>query len=364
MLAILVIVSHSYQLARGVDAQDPVAALSRGQLSGGSLAVSFFFLLSGYLIVRSWLQSLSASVYLRKRIVRIYPAFLVAMFLSMAVAALCTRPGPLTYLRILAGRNDLLLRTCLLDGDPSACLDLGSAFAANPYPGAVNHSLWTLRPELICYLLVAGAGVLINLGRRGLILAACLVCHAAWAVNLFRHGRADESLWRFLALFLTGAVFYLYRDRVPFGSRPWLALCSTLIAVGLVFRPWLALCLPTAGGYLLFSLTFARLRPFGRVFLNLDLSYGMYVYAWPVQQACVFALGVRHPLVLAAVCLPVIGLLAWASWVLVERPCLRWKGPPPQAPGQPSTPAEPPDGGPAPWIAAVPRQRRPSPPKS
>jgi peptidoglycan/LPS O-acetylase OafA/YrhL len=223
LLAVAVIGSHSYQLCLGPSASDPLAVLTSGQESGGSLAVNLFFLLSGYLITKSWLMSSSATAYLRKRILRIYPGFLVAIVVSAIIAA-ASSPNALAYFRGLLGRNDSLLRTALLLHNPNECLDHSAAFVGNPYPDAVNHSLWTLQPELFCYLLLAGMGAVGGLGNRRWMVAVCLVAHVGFAVNLLRLGTADMTLWRFVAYFSAGAVFHLYRQGERIKSPPVCAL--------------------------------------------------------------------------------------------------------------------------------------------
>jgi peptidoglycan/LPS O-acetylase OafA/YrhL len=61
---------------------------------------------------------------------------------------------------------------------------------------------------------------------------------------------------------------------------------------------------------------------------RIDLSYGIYLYSFPVEQAVV-ALGgpAAGPLVVIAVALPVSGALALLSWVLVERRFLTRRSP-------------------------------------
>jgi hypothetical protein len=206
--------------------------------------------------------------------------------------------------------------------NPNEALDRPGAFCGNPYPGAVNHSLWTLQPELFCYLLLAGMGALNGLRRRNVILLVCLLAYFGFAVNLLRSSTAEGTLWRFIAYFACGVVFYMYRDVITLHSR-WVLLTSlALLVIGVVFRPCFSLFLPAAGGYILFSLAFARWTPLWRIFAGFDLSYGMYIYAWPIQQGCVYSLGISNPIALFAVSLPIIATLATASWIFVERPFL------------------------------------------
>jgi len=322
VLATSVIVSHSYKVCCGRGAVDPLMAIDGGQASIGSLAVDLFFLMSGYLLTKSWLTSNSASSYLRKRILRIYPGFTAAVCLSVIVAALCTSSGPINYFRSLYYQNDELLRTALLLQNPNDVLDLADTFASNPYPGAVNHSLWTLQPELFCYLLLAGVGVIVDLKKGRVALAIAVAALAGFALNVFRFGDAVATLWRFITFFSWGMVFYSYRHSIPLGKFSLAGISIVALSAGLLYGPWLPVVFPVAAGYLLFSLAFSRFTPLSEHFDDFDLSYGIYVYAWPVQQLVVHSFGIRDPLVLFAICVPIVGVLAWGSWVFIERPFL------------------------------------------
>ena len=55
-----------------------------------------------------------------------------------------------------------------------------------------------------------------------------------------------------------------------------------------------------------------------------DVSYGIYVYAFPVQQLlAVFGLAFLHPLFFSAVAFVITFVLAAGSWFVIERPALR-----------------------------------------
>ena len=154
-LAALVLFSHSYPLA-GVNALEPIVVLTRGQVNGGGIAVDGFFVISGYLVTSSWLSTGSTDKFLRKRILRIYPGFLAALAASFAVAILFS-PAPLTYASGVVLNSELVVRGVLLLS--YGALDNNAAFPNNPFPHAVNGWLWTLQPELFCYLIVAGAAL-------------------------------------------------------------------------------------------------------------------------------------------------------------------------------------------------------------
>jgi peptidoglycan/LPS O-acetylase OafA/YrhL len=319
-LALLVFASHCWGLTLGSNRDDPIDRITRGQVSGGSLAVAAFFAISGFLIAQSWAKSRGVLDFLRRRILRIYPGFLAACLFSVAVAAsvgVAPIPGHSAGFpaRQVLGAA-LRLRQPTWPG----------AYPSNPYPGEINGSLWTISYEFGCYLVVAmlGTALLLRKGPVVALFGASLAAFLAFDVAAEPGEFGPAASWaRYFALFFAGSVACLGREAIP-RSRA-LALASGLaLVVGSLFPPFLTAMLPIAGVYLLFYLAFApgarepaRARP--------DLSYGVYLYAFPVQQAIVaWRPGIR-PLTLMAVAIVPILALAAASWYAIERPCLARK---------------------------------------
>lgn len=59
----------------------------------GATAVSFFFVLSGFVLAWSWRDGDTARGFYRRRAARVYPAYVVAVVLGLVVAAV-VRPWP------------------------------------------------------------------------------------------------------------------------------------------------------------------------------------------------------------------------------------------------------------------------------
>ena len=180
-----------------------------------------------------------------------------------------------------------------------------------------------MQPELLCYFFVVVAGSLGVLHRRRWIAFACIVVHFGYAVNCIHLHAPGENVWRLYSYFAYGAVFYVYRDRIPLRSPLGLTASAAVLVIAAFVQPLLCLILPLAGGYWLFSIAFTQHAPLHRVFDRWDLSYGIYVYAFPVQQICVWLFAIRDPLLLFGASVPATGALAWLSWTFVERPFVR-----------------------------------------
>ena len=324
LLAALVVFSHSFVIA-GQGASEPLSWLSGSQTYLGEVAVNGFFVISGFLITASWTRSRNARDYFQKRVLRIYPGFVVICLLCALIVGPLGAASPATFFHQFSPVS--FLSHMLLLGK----LDLPTTFHTNPVPDQVNGSLWTIKIEFECYLLIAALGLLGGFKRRlvplALLLASCAVSGAA---SLHLRGLpalpefAAEHL-RFFVYFFAGMVFYLYRDKILY-RLPLLIGAVAVIAVGTWGRYLQAvMALPLT--YLLMYAAFrpsAALASFGQ---KRDLSYGLYLYAWPIQQILAALLVTRlHGaatayLLFAAALLPAL-LCAWASWQLVEKPCL------------------------------------------
>ncbi len=155
VLATLVVVSHAFPLSRGMDDREPFSRLTAGQMTFGTVAVDMFFLISGMLITASWFRSASMQDFLYKRVLRIYPGFIVAVLFSASLIwGLCPEFRHSVNIRVWG--QHLVHDFVLLD---RSSLNGQEVFAGNPYPGDANGSLWTIPREFCCYLLIAALGM-------------------------------------------------------------------------------------------------------------------------------------------------------------------------------------------------------------
>lgn len=319
-LAIAVLYRHSFDLLAASHA-DLLLDLIPPRTHLGRIALCFFMVVSGFLVTHSWFQSDGWRDFLRRRVLRVYPAFLVASVFSAFVAAPIGSRAALDYLESLNPFGFVV--NALLLGK----LDIPPSFLTNPYPGQVNGSLWSIRIEFECYLGLMALGLVGALRRRIVVLAIFGLLLVAHAVQ----GYVPSSLDRYghhlqlATFFVAGVVFYLYRERIP-RTYGWLEVAGLVVlATGILEIGFIEL-LPVAGTYLLLYLAYEpRLARFtlGR---GVDLSYGIYLYAWPVQQLLIQAAGpALNPWTLSLAALVGSGLLAWLSWTFVERPVLAFK---------------------------------------
>jgi peptidoglycan/LPS O-acetylase OafA/YrhL len=323
-LALLVMVHHTRVL--GGFGSDPVLRFARGQADLGVFAVAGFFTISGFLVTRSAERS-SLARYLWHRTLRVFPAFWVCLLVIALVF------GPFFWLHdhgTLAGYADTA------DAPPLGYLannvfllinqtQIDHLLAGNPYPNAVNGSLWTLVYEFSWYLVVAALALFGLLRRRVVVLGlvAFLVVSDLLVVAPLREIPVlGYAFTRFGLAFSLGMAAYLWRERIPLDDR-LAALAAVVFVVTLRFGFFSSAGMAALAYGVLWLAWRLPLRRFGT---RHDLSYGVYIYAFPVQQtiALLGGHGLGPPLFLAASLAGTLPL-AFLSQLLVERPALRLK---------------------------------------
>lgn len=321
LFAALVVVSHAPELIDGTRAREPLTRVF-GTLSFGELAVDGFFLVSGYLIVASFERSRSVRDYLWRRVLRIYPGFALASLICiLAVAPLAG--GDLSAVNPLRALGRILLLSVP---------EVPGAFAGQPNP-ALNGAMWSIAYEFRCYLLVAALGVLGLLRHRGAYLAVLIAFAVLYAARLHLPGltilksvigHPPEAI-RLAFVFLCGGAFHVFGDRIPLTGRG-AGLAAILLVPAMVSPLAAEPALAILGGYLTFWFAFAvRPLPISLAANRTDPSYGLYLYAWPVQNLMVAGFPSLAPVWSGLATLVVAGLLGWLSWRLVERPALDWR---------------------------------------
>lgn len=319
LLAVAVVFSHAFSVATGRVDDEPLAA-STG-LTLGEHAVNAFFAISGYLVVMSY-ECRGWRDYVLARALRIIPGFVAATCLvSLVLGAAMTRLDIHAY---LASPELWRFITRTLTSFKSAA-SLPGVFETNPLSFPLG-TVWTLKYEVLCYIGVLAAGLAGLLRRRGLALAiwACLVVAVvALSVSAPDGPKGIETALRLPLIFMTGGLVYLWRDRVPLSLPGLIAAVAVVALLSPTPLYKAALYLATAWGTLVLAMAPALTRRDTEP--SADLSYGIYLYGWPVQQAF-FALFPGVAMALAFwPALAVTALVAWLSWHMVEKPAMNLK---------------------------------------
>jgi peptidoglycan/LPS O-acetylase OafA/YrhL len=320
--AIAVLISHGFAFVGGSSAAEPLGSATSFTL--GQHAVNVFFVISGLTLSQSLAHRPDLVRYGVARALRIFPALFVYGFLCAFVV------GPLlTVLSLTDYFGDAhtwLYPFAVLVQFANAVPPHG-IFSQPPFPEAANEPLWTIKYEIAAYI---GLAMLMCVGalQRRWPTVACLILSCGAFVLL--HQERESLIYsfpyqssRYAVCFLLGVLAYSFRERLNV-SPTWLTLTAF-------------------GGWLFVN---SRLEPLGWIFLaahlsivagaadygvvsrfcrRIDLSYGAYIYGWPVQKILLLLFPVMGVTGLISVSLICVLLFATASWVFIEEPALALK---------------------------------------
>ena len=272
LAATLVVISHSFPLTG--HAKDPLEMMTGSQANLGKVGLAVFFIMSGFLVTKSFQERRTAGAYLSARCLRIFPALFVVVLLTAFLLGPLLTVLPLgEYLR--SPGVYAYLRNCSL---LHIQYDLPGLFQQNPLKGAVNGVLWTLPYEFSYYLMVLMLGLIGLYGKKGVILSFfCLGLMTAivMAYHGYKAGRVANHLF-LLPCFLSGMALWVWRDLIAL-RWTWAVLALLCLCASC----WLGVLgqgIASFGAYLVVFLTFhpkLRLWGFGRFG---DFSYGIYIY--------------------------------------------------------------------------------------
>ncbi len=340
--ATCVVFAHSFDL---LGLPEPFPNLAG--LTWGIVGVLIFFSISGFLVAGSWDRNPRLIPFALKRVLRLMPGLVVALLLTALVLGPLVTELPLSlYLRDPTTKS-FVLGNAVLQTD----YQLPGVFLHNAYPVAVNGSLWTLPLEVKAYVFVAIAGLIGVVTRwRGVMIAVAIFAVLV-AINTVRSsvpggnnfvaglvdiqmrpaGVAAAKIGAFtiyaivFGAFAIGAALYCLRRWVAVRwDLAGIAIVAWLLTVviggtapetgAMILLPYLVLCLAYR------TTNMVRLpRRFG------DYSYGVYIYAFPIQQTISYLIAPSRGWLMFLIAAPITLAAGALSWHFVERPALDFK---------------------------------------
>jgi peptidoglycan/LPS O-acetylase OafA/YrhL len=292
---------------------------------GAELGVQGFFVLSGYLVYGSLGSSRSVRDYAGKRVRRLVPAYAMVV-VGCALCALIFVPaarqdpgGVAAYLGWNLAFMNFMAPT------------LPGVFGDNPM-AAVNGSLWTIKVEVMFYIVLPLLAWLMARGpgwRWGLILVGYGLAEAwrlgfpALADAVGRPGLATlaQQLPGQMAFFLAGMAGH-FVGRAEFREAKWLVLALGGLVLSFAVA-WLEPLRAVSLGWVCLALAMGRGRVVDAAQFG-DVSYGVYIVHFPIIQTLVAAGAfAAAPGLAAAGAVGLVLLASVALWWLIERPALR-----------------------------------------
>jgi len=312
---------------------DPLFRLTNGTFTTGSLGVIMFFVISGYLITMSWDKRRSIVRFLWARFLRLVPALAgVALFTIFIIGPLTTHQNIWEYFTSRATWSYLSIITVFF---PS--YSLPGVFTHNPV-NMVNGALWTLPIESTMYLIILAIGVLGILYRKYLVAVITLSALGAYLYinvhtihvilpftshDILNPLKLYSQVLVYPLYFMIGSLYYLHRQKIMYDMR---LVLLAFVAWVLSFWSYDLLLLTsfTCIPYIVLGIAFKSIPYINMIGKKADISYGLYIFHYPVQQTLINFFSLDSLTLLVATLIITVPL-AWLSWHLVESRALSLK---------------------------------------
>jgi peptidoglycan/LPS O-acetylase OafA/YrhL len=327
LLASFVILCHNIAfLSDGSRETEILYVLFKSPINIGDFSVCLFFLISGYLIVKSWEQNKNPWVFLSNRILRIYPGFIVACLISCFVIGAFA--GNTQYFEQFNYKN--FIAGLMFLRSPKTPAIFANSFA--PY---INGSLWTINNEFICYLFVLFVGVISFFNHKNgwltffILFFSTLLLTIIFEINvinifLTHHIVEDHFDIHLIFSFFIGGCYYLY-GRAYLNRKSLYIISGILMLIFFFSKDLVEFALPIFGGYIVLSFA-ERNIPILSNFNRLpDISYGIYLYGWPISKIIIHYQPNISYWLLNFESFALVIILGLFSWYVVEKPFIMLK---------------------------------------
>lgn len=323
LAAIAVVISHAFVITGGASTLQPLEALTGYPL--GAHAVHVFFTVSGLLVAASFERRPSIVAFGAARFFRIYPGLIAATFIVFGLLALFVSTAPMA--EVIRGSITGYFAKILIALAGSGAIP--GVFEGLPHEG-VNVPLWTLKYEVLCYIALGAGMAFITRFPVVRPLTLCWMMIGASSIWLLQGEAYNDANFldhvaRFSFAFWCGVAAWHLRERISVHAGILAGLFAfTALAIALAL-PVVPHALMLLSGYLALFVAQFRYGLISTFTDRNDLSYGTYIYGWPIQQTLVWAGLALTPAINAPAALVIVLPLAFLSWRLVEKPALKWK---------------------------------------
>ena len=325
--ALAVLVTHSFALAIGTDDAEPFQE-SLG-MTLGSIAVDVFFITSGFLVTASLSKRKSSRDFIIARVLRIYPALSVVVFLTVFGIGVVFTSLPFKDYLLAYGTYFYLIKCMTLIF--GVAFNLPGVFETNPFENSVNGSLWTLPYEVRMYSILLlswiALGAVKNYRVKAFKLVIVASACAAGMLVLVAHFfiPLQGEFTKLFFMFFSGAAFYVLKDRLVLDRRVFWLFSAMLVLAAFAGKHLFFIAYNMTITYIIIYIAYVPsglVRKYNRVG---DYSYGVYIYAFPVQQTTVALVPDVSVLTLLSISASITMIMAIVSWHLLEKRAIRLK---------------------------------------
>jgi peptidoglycan/LPS O-acetylase OafA/YrhL len=304
-LSILVVISHSESIGKlfhysrlNIRDYDPSGT------GLGGFAVYGFFVISGFLITRSFLNTKTIGEFCLNRIKRIYPGFVVSLFFTafLFVPLYFLLQNNFNFSKYYSIYNlesiQYFIQNVFIEIRKPVINNL------NPDKFDINGPYWSLIHEVRAYFMILAMGFCGFLNRRFLVLSLAIIFNISYSLNslqmnwpvtnllfkdVFNSYIGDTHILIIFTYFIFGMLFYVFHEKIIWNK--WFYMLSILgLIIGWTFDIF-PIFAPTCCTY--FTLYSSQILPFKGIAKKIgDLSYGIYIYSWPIQL-CLLYLGLN-----------------------------------------------------------------------
>lgn len=329
LFALFVVIAHSYPLSGNHVSNQWICNLTNNQIELSNIGLNGFFILSGYLIYQSSDRSTSFYNYFWKRIIRIFPALIVVLLLTLVLSPILY-DNPKSFFKNRDVYTYFFRNISLYQMQ----FDIKGVFDNNPYPSAINGSLWTIPYEFTLYIFLSFfIFISNNIFKKILILTSFLVMYFGSLFYLDELSKIAIFDIGFLHLFnlgtffVGGAVLASFKFEIILNNRK----IKYLVLLFLFFTILLTIKLEVYNSFkhlflTLFILLFGLMSfyPINNLHKIGDYSYGIYIYSFPIQQTLMYYFKFSTG---KLICYSVLISLLFGvlSWFFVEKKLLAFK---------------------------------------
>lgn len=315
ILAISVIYYHSFGLLFNKK-YDINFILSKQQSTTGGLAVHFFFIISGFFITKSFINSKDNSKYIQSRFLRIYPGLVFCIWVcGLIIGPLATKFSIKEYFSNQEFINFVFNNSYNFF---NINYKLPGVFVENKFTDSVDGSLYTITYEIYYYIFIFIVGNLKLFSKRYFFVIL-------FGIMLFLSYISDfNALYVTFCCFLSGVIGYLFFEDINWKNNKIFFIIIILFGITYWYGKYFYLIFPIFGTYFIFYLSFKKkiFKKFDKIG---DLSYGLYIYSFPIQQLIINKCPGISSIKLFILSLIITLGIALFSWNFIEKPFLNKK---------------------------------------